>query len=137
MSLRVPRILKMFVSLVFVALFTFVVYNSFESGDNFRGIIFSAAIIVSAYVLIKDIVVAIKGNSLLNKEVVMDQFIIGRIKTSLSLSYLYLIVHLSISLYSSDSLAAFKDSATLALFISFLVFMLIQIFQAFIYHSRE
>lgn len=67
-----------------------------------------------------------------NKEVILDKFIIERLKTSLSLSYLYLIVHLSLSIFADSNLQAFQESATFALFMSFVMFMVAQIVQAFI-----
>ncbi|KKE78120.1 hypothetical protein DTX80_17475 [Bacilli bacterium] len=131
-SMRVPKILKLFFNLLFILLFTFVAYNSFVSGETFNGIIFSVGAIVCSYLLIKETLVATKKKNMFNKEVILDKFIIERLKTSLSLSYLYLIVHLSISIFADSNLQAFQESATFALFMSFVMFMVAQIVQAFI-----
>lgn len=130
--MRVPKILKLFFNLLFILLFTFVAYNSFVSGETFNGIIFSVGAIVCSYLLIKETLVATKKKNMFNKEVILDKFIIERLKTSLSLSYLYLIVHLSISIFADSNLQAFQESATFALFMSFVMFMVAQIVQAFI-----
>lgn len=131
-SMRVPKILKLFFNLLFILLFTFVAYNSFVSGETFNGIIFSVGAIVCSYLLIKETLVATKKKNMFNKEVILDKFIIERLKTSLSLSYLYLIVHLSLSIFADSNLQAFQESATFALFMSFVMFMVAQIVQAFI-----
>lgn len=130
--MRVPKILKLFFNLLFILLFTFVAYNSFVSGETFNGIIFSVGAIVCSYLLIKETLVATKKKNMFNKEVILDKFIIERLKTSLSLSYLYLIVHLSLSIFADSNLQAFQESATFALFMSFVMFMVAQIVQAFI-----
>lgn len=137
--IRVPKFLKFLVNLLFISIFTFVAYNFFVSGNIFNGVIFSVAVVVSFGFLTKEVVVNIKKKSMFNKEVVLDKFIIERIKTSLSLSYLYLITHLSISIFASkaNDFAAFKVSVTFALLVSFIIFMFAQIFQAFIYSSKE
>lgn len=136
--IRVPKFLKFLVNLLFISIFTFVAYNFFVSGNIFNGVIFSVAVVVSFGFLTKEVVVNIKKKSMFNKEV-LDKFIIERIKTSLSLSYLYLITHLSISIFASkaNDFAAFKVSVTFALLVSFIIFMFSQIFQAFIYSSKD
>ncbi|MEY9980598.1 hypothetical protein [Lysinibacillus sp. RC79] len=134
---RGPKFLKLLFSLIFVLVFTFVAYEYFTSGATFNGVIFSIAVIVAFYFLIKETLITVKKKSLLKKEVLLDNFIIERLKTSLSLSYLYLIIHLSISIFANDNLVAFKDSVTFALFVSFNIFMVTQIFQAFFYYSKE
>ena len=134
---RVPKFLKLLFSLIFVLVFTFVAYNSFTSGATFNGVIFSTANIVAFYFLIKKTLIIVKKKNLFEKEVLLDNFIIERLKTSLSLSYLYLIIHLSISIFANDNLVSFKDSVAFALFVSFNIFMVTQIFQAFFYYSKE
>lgn len=137
--IKVSKFIKLLVFLLFVLLFTISAYNHFVSGETFNGVIFSVGVIIGFCWLIKETVATIKKKNMFKKEVVLDKFLMERLKTSLSLSYLYLIVHLSIAIYSfkSNDLIAFKESATFALFISFNIFMFSQIFQAFIYYTRE
>ncbi|WP_340084630.1 hypothetical protein MHB50_20420 [Siminovitchia sp. FSL H7-0308] len=137
--LRIPKFINILVKLLFILLFTYAAFNFFVNGVLFKGVLFSAAVILSVYWLAKETFVAIKKKSIFKKEVVLDKFLMERLKTSLSLSYLYLIVHLSISMFSSEAnnLLAFKESATFALFVSFTIFMFSQVFQAFIYYSKE
>ncbi|MGE7942285.1 hypothetical protein ACQKNB_09380 [Lysinibacillus xylanilyticus] len=134
---RVPKFLKLLFSLFFVLVFTFVTYVNFTSGETFNGVIFSVAVIVAFSFLIKETLITAKKKSWFNKEVLLDHFTIERLKTSLSLAYLYLIIDLSISIFTNNNLVAFKDSVTFALFVSFNIFMVTQIFQAFFYYSKE
>ncbi|WP_134022565.1 hypothetical protein [Lysinibacillus sp. YR326] len=134
---RVPKFLKLLFSLLFVLVFIFVAYEYFTSGATFNGVIFSIAVIVAFFFLIKETLITAKKKSFFKREVLLDNFIIERLKTSLSLSYLYLIIHVSISIFANNNLVAFKDSVTFALFVSFIIFMVTQIFQAFFYNSKE
>ncbi|MFJ7981383.1 hypothetical protein ACIQ1D_13965 [Lysinibacillus xylanilyticus] len=134
---RVPKFLKLLFSLLFVLVFIFVAYEYFTSGATFNGVIFSIAVIVAFCFLIKETLITAKKKSFFKREVLLDNFIIERLKTSLSLSYLYLIIHVSISIFANNNLVAFKDSVTFALFVSFIIFMVTQIFQAFFYNRKE
>ncbi|MFC9541631.1 hypothetical protein ACFTQ7_17400 [Lysinibacillus sp. NPDC056959] len=134
---RVPKFLKLLFSLLLVLVFTFVAYNNVTSGETFNGVIFSIAVLVAFSFLIKETLTTTKKKSFLKKEVLLDSFIIERLKTSLSLSYLYLIIHLSIAIFANNDLGAFEDSVVFALFVSFNIFMIAQIFQAFFYNSKE
>ncbi len=134
---KVPKFLKLLFNLLLVLVFTFVVYNNVTSGKAFNGVIFSIAVLVAFSFLIKETLTTAKKKSFLKKEVLLDNFIIERLKTSLSLSYLYLIIHLSIAIFANNDLVAFKDSVNFALFVSFNIFMIAQIFQAFFYNSKE
>ncbi|MCR6525374.1 hypothetical protein [Lysinibacillus capsici] len=134
---RVPKFLKLLFSLIFILIFIFVAYNSFTSGATFNGIIFSITVIIAFYFLIKETIITIRNKNLIKKEVLLDNFVIGRLKTSLSLSYLYLIIHLSISIFTNNNLSTFEDSVTFALFMSFIIFMFTQIFQMLFYSGKE
>ncbi|KOS63834.1 hypothetical protein [Lysinibacillus sp. FJAT-14222] len=134
---RVPKFLKLLFSLLLVFVFTFVAYNYVTNGETFNGVIFSIAVLVAFSFLIKETLTTAKKKSFLKKEVLLDNFIIERLKTSLSLSYLYLIIHLSIAIFANNDLVAFKDSVTFALFVSFNIFIVTQIFQALFYYSKE
>ncbi|GIN41992.1 hypothetical protein M3685_12395 [Heyndrickxia oleronia] len=136
-TLKMPKFLKLIIELAFILLFAFLAIKHFSDGSTFNGIVFSGGVIVAVVLLIKEIITVTKSKKLFEKEVIMDGFLLGRLKTSLSISYLYLVIFLSVTIFTDNSLESFRDSVSFAFFSSLVVFMFAQLVQFFFNYSRE